>query len=161
MEGWGEFYVAEVGAAAAIAGLLVVAISINIDKIMAQPTLPGRGAQTLMIVGGALVIGSLGLFPRQSLPVFGGEALAVWVLVALSGNIQVRQARHLRGTSSPTVWIVYPLSVLAMSVIPGIIGGALLISKVEAGAYFVATGVILSLIAALIGGWVLLIEILR
>ena len=43
MEGWGEFYVGEVGAAAALAGLLFVAISINIEKILAVATLPAFG----------------------------------------------------------------------------------------------------------------------
>ena len=55
MEAWTDFFVAEVGAAAALAGLLVVAISINIAKIMGFPLLPGRAAQTLIIIGGALL----------------------------------------------------------------------------------------------------------
>ena len=55
MEGWSDFYVAAVGGSAALAGLLVVAISINIAQIMKFPLLPGRAAQTIIKIGAALV----------------------------------------------------------------------------------------------------------
>jgi len=87
MEGWTDFFVAEVGAAAALAGLLVVAMSINIKEIMALPTLPPRAAQTLIIIAAALVLASLGLFPRQSLAAFGWEAVVTGIVVALTGAL--------------------------------------------------------------------------
>ncbi|HEX3901634.1 MAG TPA: hypothetical protein VH853_02220 [Polyangia bacterium] len=40
--GWESFFVAEVGAAAALTGLLFVAVSINLSKVLAFPQLPGR-----------------------------------------------------------------------------------------------------------------------
>jgi hypothetical protein len=45
-EAWFDFGVGIVGAAAALAGLLFVAISINIELILAIPTLPSRAAGT-------------------------------------------------------------------------------------------------------------------
>jgi hypothetical protein len=63
MGAWTDFFLGEVGAAAALAGLLVVAVTINIEKIMSFPLLPGRAAHTVVIIGGALMILSFALFP--------------------------------------------------------------------------------------------------
>ena len=38
---WANFFVAEVGASAALSGLVVVAISINLSRILFFPQLPG------------------------------------------------------------------------------------------------------------------------
>ena len=46
---WFEFGVAIVGAAAVLSGLLFVAMSINIERIMAIVTLPARAAGTLVL----------------------------------------------------------------------------------------------------------------
>ena len=90
MDRWTDFFVAEVGAAAALAGLLVVAMSINLKEIMAMPTLPPRAGQTLIIISSSLVLASLALFPDQAPMAFGVEALATGVVVALTGALQVR-----------------------------------------------------------------------
>jgi len=45
--------------------------------------------------------------------------------------------------------------------LPLIVGGALLLSDSGAGLYWIAAGVILSLVAGVYGAWVLLVEILR
>ena len=44
LEGWTDFNVAMVGATAALAGLLIVAMSVNIAEIMKSPTLLARAA---------------------------------------------------------------------------------------------------------------------
>jgi hypothetical protein len=51
---WASFFVAEVGAAAALNGLVIVAISINIQRILSFPQLPGRAAEMLIMLVGAL-----------------------------------------------------------------------------------------------------------
>src|SRR6185312_6154219 len=48
MPEWTDFFVAEVGASAALAGLVIVAISINVTRIISYPWLPGRAAETLV-----------------------------------------------------------------------------------------------------------------
>jgi hypothetical protein len=53
---WANFFVAEVGASAALTGLIVVAISVNLSKILAYEQLPRRAAEPLvMFVGGGRV----------------------------------------------------------------------------------------------------------
>jgi hypothetical protein len=161
MEGWGEFYVGEVGAAAALAGLLFVAISINIEKILAYPTLPARAGQTLFIVSSALVVGCFGLFPGQSSTMFASEAIVVYALLLCSGVVQVMTLRHFRKTDGPLVWLVVPTSVLLVVTLPGIAGAVLLLNGNLTGAYWIGVDTILSFLGTLLGGWVLLVEILR
>ena len=60
---WHDLFVAEAGAAAALAGLLFVAISINLKQILAFHTLPIRAASSLVALVVALVISTLVLVP--------------------------------------------------------------------------------------------------
>lgn len=53
--GWANFFVAEVGASAALSGLVIVAISINLQRILSFPQLPGRAAEMLILLVGALL----------------------------------------------------------------------------------------------------------
>jgi hypothetical protein len=161
MEGWNEFFVAEVGAAAALAGLLVVAMSINIEKIMGMATLPPRAAQTLIIIAAALVLGSLGLFPRQPLVVFGWEATATGLVIAATGALEVRNLFVRRQKSDPLFWSLYPLLLVVITALPPIVGGVLLVGGDATGMYWIGVGIIIAFLTTLQGGWVLLVEILR
>jgi hypothetical protein len=88
---WANFFVAEVGASAALTGLLVVAISINLSRILAISKLPERAAEGLIILTGALVIASIGLVPNQPVTLFGSEVLAIGLVTFLvAAVIQLR-----------------------------------------------------------------------
>src|SRR6201995_825466 len=76
MEDWAGFFQAELGPAAALAGLVIVAISINVSRILSAPTLPGRAAETLVSPCGVLVACSFALVPHQPGWVLGGELIA-------------------------------------------------------------------------------------
>jgi modulator of FtsH protease len=161
MGDWVDFYVAEVGAAAALAGLLVVAISINIAKIMSFPALPGRAAQTLIMIGGSLVVASLALLPGQPMPVFGAEIVVVALIDIVVGFRQTASVRKLAGSGGQLLWIVLPFAVAVLVGLPMLVGGAMLIVGQDYALYWVAVGIILSFVVTLENGWVLLVEILR
>jgi hypothetical protein len=76
-EGWANFFAAETGAAATLSGLVFVAMSINLSRILAFPHLPRRAAETLALLVGALVVCSIGLVPGQSGAVVGTEYIVV------------------------------------------------------------------------------------
>ena len=50
MIGWENFNIAEVGASAALLGLLFVGVSINLARIISLPGLPNRALLALIIL---------------------------------------------------------------------------------------------------------------
>jgi hypothetical protein len=70
-DGWGELFLAGAGASAALAGLLFVAISINLERILQGAGLPGRAGEAIVLLVAVLVVSMLGLVPGQSLRVLG------------------------------------------------------------------------------------------
>src|ERR1700677_4984867 len=79
--GWENFFVAEVGAAAALTGLLFVAVSINLARILAVPHLPDRAGETLVVLGGVLAAATFGLVPDQGHVALGCEIGATGLFV--------------------------------------------------------------------------------
>ena len=63
IDGWDSFFVAGTGAAAALTGLVFVALSINLTQILSAPGLPGRAGETIAMLTEAVVISLLGLVP--------------------------------------------------------------------------------------------------
>jgi modulator of FtsH protease len=88
MPGWDNFFVAEAGASAALTGLLFVAVSINLTRILEFHQLPTRAAETLIVLASPLVISTFALVPGQSMRAYGVEigatGLVVWVLQSLA-----------------------------------------------------------------------------
>lgn len=157
---WSNFYVAEVGAAAALSGLIIVAISINLQRILSFPQLPSRAAEMLILLVGALLVCSFGLMPGQSLRVFGGEVLGAGLLMTVTPIvIQVRQVAVLK--TQPLTWWLWRHLVGLFAGAPVLIGGCLLVAGAGGGLYWVAVGVMVTFAATVWNAWVLLIEILR
>src|SRR5580692_10890357 len=152
--GWANFFVAEVGAAAALSGLIIVAISINLQRILSFPQLPGRAAEMLILLVGALTACSLALMPGQPLKVLGGEILAAGLL--MTGAPLVIQARQLPVMKTqPLTWWIWRGLIGVCAGLPVLIGGA------SGGLYWLAAGVLVTFAATVWNAWVLLVEILR
>ncbi len=158
-EGWSEFGVAAAGATAALAGLLFVAISVNVKEILADEIVVRRAASTV----GSLVLGvvvSLALLIPQSLLALGIEVL---VAAAISAIIEVR-ALIPDLTQVPRRPVREGESQVSLALIqwgPLFVAGALLAASLPIGLYFLAGGVATVVIGAIVNAWVLLIEILR
>lgn len=63
---WHDLFVMVGGAAAALAGLIFVAVSLNHEHILAAPVLPPLAAQTLSVLIGLVLLCAIGLTPGQS-----------------------------------------------------------------------------------------------
>jgi hypothetical protein len=157
---WQNFFTAELGALAALTGLIVVAISINLSRILSIARLPGRAGEALIMLVGALVIASVALVPHQPAALLGAEILGIGV--AMIATPLVNHLHH--PSSDPGVtpakkWI--RLGVGLVGSLPFVVAGVLLISGSYAGYDWAAAGVIASLVAGVWNAWVLLVEILR
>jgi hypothetical protein len=80
---WQTFLAAEVGAGASLTGLLFVAVSINLERILSFPKLPARAAETLTLLLMVVVIASLELAPQSP------AALAAEVIACAGGTAAV------------------------------------------------------------------------
>src|SRR5688572_10733978 len=70
---WSDLFVAAAGASAALAGLLFVAISINLERILGEQGLPERALEAVLMLVAVLVISIICLIPGQSDGVLGTE----------------------------------------------------------------------------------------
>ena len=157
---WANFLIAEVGATAALTGLIIVAVSINLQHILSFPQLPGRAAEMLIMLVGALLACSFGLMPGQSVKMLGGEILAVGLLMTVAPIvIQARQLPVLK--TQPLTWWLWRSIVALGAGVPVLVGGLYLVTGASHGLYWVAAGVLVTLAATVWNAWVLLIEILR
>ena len=97
MSGWESFFVAQVGASAAVAGLVFVGVSINLDKILKYAGLPGRTLEALIVLILVLITSSLMLVPGQSNTLIGAELLGVgllaWIWMAALDSAESAAAR--------------------------------------------------------------------
>src|ERR1700733_10387464 len=80
---WTDFFAAQIAASAALAGLIFVAVSINLPKIVGNPLLVSRSAKGLAILVGVLLAATLALAPGQPAIALGWEiaalGAALWV----------------------------------------------------------------------------------
>jgi hypothetical protein len=95
-----------VGAAAALAGLVFVAVSINLARILMFATLPRRAVETLAIAIGLLLASVLVLVPGQSPVVFGTEILVLGAAMAVAPHRPGRKVAGRRSAWSAGVVVV-------------------------------------------------------
>jgi hypothetical protein len=157
---WDSLFLAEAGASAALAGLLFVALSINLERILKGAGLPGRAGEAIMLLLAVLVVATWALVPGQSSTVMGaellGSGLAVWLIVV---GIHVQAVR---GHVAPSRSLLIRRIVLAQAaILPLMIGGVSLLLRAGGGLYWLVPGILLCLLVAVLDAWVLLVEILR
>jgi hypothetical protein len=156
---WHDFFVAQAGASAALAGLMFVALSINIDRILKSPWLPPRAASSMVLLIGSLIQALLMLWPGQPLRITGAEELAVGVVVWVYSTWLTLGGAH---TPKEYGGIGSTLLGLQLATLPAI-GGSIAIAAfgLESGVYAIACAMFMSIIIGVLNSWVLLVEILR
>jgi hypothetical protein len=157
---WGNYLAVQGEAAATLTGLVFVAVSINLTRVLSIPGLTGRAAESLTQLFGVLIVSTTALIPRQSTVALGVEILALGsALWFLQTWLQVRYMTS--KTGHPRHWAITRVVQTQFATIPLGICGALLLNGSPAGLYWLAPGLMLSLVAGVASAWVLLVEILR
>ena len=162
---WTGFGDAVATAAAALAGLLFVAISINLKQILAPdyPWLPTRAGLTLILFATPLIAAILLVVPGQGRVALALELLATGLIIGTSQLYLDLKAPRRQGGEDISPWRrllgrVFPelLSCGCM-----VIASATLLAQAGGGLYWLVPSVITALVFGLLNVWVLLVEILR
>ncbi|MGA1838690.1 hypothetical protein VD659_17360 [Herbiconiux sp. 11R-BC] len=159
-EGWNDFAVATAGAAGALAGLIIVAMSVNIKEIISGQALPARAGATIASVVVIVVSSAAILIPGQlavalglELVLFAAGGLALQV-VAIKEMFATSEGASLRDKVAQSVLGVGQL-------LPVLVGGAFVAAGASAGLLGVAAGFIAIFVVSILNAWVLMVEILR
>ena len=165
MNAWHDFFLAQAGAAGVLTGLVFVGVSINLQKIVSNPSsgLAGRAAEALILLVAVLLASVLVLVPAQGAGVLGAEVLVVGL--AAWGWIVAIQLPRLRewGTMRADLRVSFVLRVVLGQVgtLAMVIAGGAVLWVGPGGLYWLVAGTLFSIIAALADAWVLLVEINR
>jgi hypothetical protein len=157
---WSEFSVAVVGASAALTGLLFVAVSINIEQILAIGALAGRALSTMLLFVIPLVVGILVLVPGQSLTALGLELIVTGV-IAGGGLLWINRPAN-RGDLEPrSSWLLIRLGPSVTITVFLVWAGVSLIARAGGGLYWIAPAIVEAFLGGLVTVWVLLVEVRR
>lgn len=158
---WANFFIAAAGASAALAGLVFVALSVNIDRILAFAHLPARAGATIGTLMMVLVSSAAELIPQSTfalgLQILGfailGWGLKVWA--------SYRTFATRKASQRPLFEALVQTLVGQLQTLPFLVASILLMRAAESGFYWLAGGVISVFVFSVFTSWILLVEIRR
>ena len=157
---WQVLFAVQAGAAATLTGLVFVAVSINLTRILAMPGLTGRAGDSILQFLQVFFICTVMLVPRQTWHALASEVLFValfcWIAQVVA-HVRYSKAR----SGHPLIWLTTRIVQTQLASIPFFIAGTYLLFGSPFGFYWLVPGFMLSFGAGVASAWVLLIEILR
>jgi modulator of FtsH protease len=160
LEDWQTILSVQAESAATLTGLVFVAISINLMKIIVFPGLPSRAAESILQFLQVFFICTAAMVPGQSSTPIGTEILCIalfsWVMQLIA---QVRYARL--NTGHPKLWLIIRLTQTQLASLPFFVAVACIFMGARSGLYWLVLGFVFSFIAGVANAWVLLVEVVR
>jgi modulator of FtsH protease len=163
-ETWHDLFIAAAGAAAALSGLIFVAVSINLRDIFAlekkvgSTYLTGRALESLVALLIVLGISLVGLDPSVSRPVFAAVLL---FCAAGSAVSPVRQTSAYRSSHVKPTAYTLRLSLTLLLVAAYAVTSATLLAQGGGGLHWLPFAFVLAVTIAASNAWILLVEVLR
>jgi hypothetical protein len=161
---WHDLFVAAAGAAAALSGLIFVAVSINLHAILAEEKkignsyLTGRALESLVALLVVLGVGIVGLDPVIGRVMFA----AVLVFCALgSGVSPVLAVNAYRKSRVKPVAFNLRMSLALLLMAAYAVAGVTLVTQAGGGLHWLLVAFVLAVSIAASNAWVLLVEVLR
>lgn len=159
IEAWSEFNVAMVGATAALAGLVIVASSVNIAEIIKSNTLTARLAAAIAALVLAIVVTGVGLVPDIGILGYG---VVIGVSALVAAIFQVHATRVIVRDPDPEhVARVLKAALGFAPIVAYMAASAALLFGAPVGLTIAAAGTLLAIVSAIVVSWVALVEVLR
>ena len=152
--GWTAVFASIAGASAALTGLLFVALSLNMSQVLKGRGWIGRAVEVLVLLVSAMVISILLLMPAQ-----GTQTLAIEIFSIAAPLAAVLAYIHIRSPHRR----LFALRVFGgqLGSIFLIFGAVSLLAQNGGGLYWVVPALLIAMVSAIIGAWVVLVEAAR
>jgi len=154
---WQNFFLMVGGGAAALAGLVFIAMSINLSIITQDATHRNRAIATLTGFTAVFMVCAFALIGHQNLQSIGVE----WLVVTLVPTITyIRVYVRARKIGRSSVGLSIGRFIMGTTCyVTQIVGSALLISGYVAGLYVASVAMVLSFAFFISGAWLLIIGV--
>ena len=157
LDQWDDFFIMVGGGAAALAGLIFVAMSINTEIVIQNSTHKNRAINMLTGFSAIFMACSFALIPQQSLAALGFEWLFLWLtatIIFIRGYVvAIRSGMSSIGLTVPR------LAGATICYIAEVLGAILLALGRGAGLYMAAIASIVLFAFLISGAWLLIIGV--
>lgn len=153
---WGDFASTVGGAAAALAGLLFVGLSLNLSEVLAFPGVSTRAGVTIGMTVALMLVAVVLAAPGQSHHAVAAE-IALIAVIVIAGVLKTftRPPGHSLGQT----FYQLALPLVPMAIL--LVGAVSLVVRAGGGLYWVMAAIVIGLAAATANSWVLVVEIKR
>jgi hypothetical protein len=157
---WHDVLIASSAAAATLAGLILAAMSVNIDAILKYAALPSRAGSAIGSLVYVLVLTVAALIPGVTASSLGWIVLALLLApVAIHVDVMARQLQIRPRQSFGRLWSKVALAL--GQVIPFVVSGVLFFQGSTLGLTWMLIGALAVFVGSVVTAWVLLVEIRR
>ena len=157
---WHDVMIACSAAAATLAGLILAAMSVNIDAILKYAALPPRAGSAIASLIYVLVLTVAVLIPGMTATDLGWlTAIALLAPLAIHVDVMVRQFQIRPRQGFGRIWSKFALAVAQVA--PFVVSGMFLLEGSSLGLVWLTIGALTVFAGSVATSWVLLVEIRR
>ena len=154
---WHDFFITVGGGAAALTGLVVVAMSLHLRVIAVDVALRHRARSILTGLAAVFMRCALVLMGGQNGQAVGSELLIASAALAVAGILSFRQVAR-SGVRVPQASVLRTLGG-TVCYVAEMIGAVVLIAGEKAGLYLVAVAIVANFFFMISGSWLLLVGV--